>query len=197
MLAGCEGKEPVEDVAENQELETQEEEKDYENLQKMVDFYDKVVGDGLPHGVKNLAKNLSNCDNKCKSEYMTYEDAQELVETEAYNEWFDENYVKPVPNTTPLNSLASVSIGWGRAVGEGNSGLYQVGFNVTNESYTHTIKGLEVEVLYEYDKQRVRDTRYLEVSIPSRTSEGFDYMDLELEPFDLHCKVISVDWEQE
>ena len=106
LLAGCNSENNENDVENKQEELVQEElaqedAKDYEHLQKMVEYYDDIVDDGLPYAVKILAKNVNDCENKCQSQYMTYEDAQELVETEAYDEWFDANYVKPTSTQTP------------------------------------------------------------------------------------------------
>ena len=100
LLTGCNSENNENDVENKQEELAQEDAKDYEHLQEMVEFYDDIVDDGLPYAVKSLAKNVSDCENKCQSQYMTYEDAQELVKTEAYDEWFNENYVKPISNLT-------------------------------------------------------------------------------------------------
>lgn len=195
VLTGCESKEPEKEIEENQESEVQGEEKDYEHLQKMVDYYDDIVDDGLPYAVKHLAKFVSDCENKCQSLYMAYEDSLKLIETQAFDEWFDENYVKPIPNTTPLNSMVEVTLQWNEPALE--NGMFHFMFHINNKSITHSIKKIELELSY-FGEKKERKTFVLDVSVPPRELVGADEsFEASIKPVDFEVNVKSVEWEQE
>lgn len=128
MLAGCASQQNENSEQENEELEVQKVEKDYNQLQKRVEFYDDIIDDGLSYAVKNLAKSVSDCEGQCQSQYMTYEESLGLVQTQAYDEWFERNYEK-------FNgSLTDVSVDKEDNIEEGVTSLVSDNSNGSNNT---------------------------------------------------------------
>ena len=195
MLAGCGSQQNENNDQENEESLVQEDEKDYDYLQKMVNHYEDIVDDGLSYAVKNLAKFVFDCENKCQSQYMTYEDAQELVETQAYDEWFNENYISPVADIKPNINWVEFSGAW---LGEQNDGSFKLESQFVNNFERDVIDfKFNIHIFDRYDKE----IQVIELdggSIPAQSTQYVErILNVDSEWYTFNCEIVEVEYAEE
>lgn len=198
MLAGCSNQQSEnneQEVFNNQESSIEEVEEDYSDIQKKIQQNDEALSRGREYAVQHIVENLVNCEGKCTSKHMTYEDALALSETEAYDEWFKEYFAIPDTRVKRNTNWVEFKSAW---LGEQNDGSYKLDSQFANNFEKDVIDfKFNIHIFDRYDKE-IQVIELAGGSIPAQSTQYMEHiLNVDSEWYSFNCEVVEVEYAEE